>query len=142
MAQERGFYSLNQVADRLGLHVRTVRAYVRHGRLKATRIGKQYRVAQQDLDSITGADDARSRAARRRRAEVSCVVQMGAVTDNMVLRIADHLRGAVDRPRDDGSALRIETIYDQGHAELKVIVIGSLSATANVFALLGAVLDA
>ncbi|HEY2464730.1 MAG TPA: helix-turn-helix domain-containing protein [Steroidobacteraceae bacterium] len=141
MTQEAGFYSLNQVAERLGLHVRTVRAYVRNGRLKAVRIGKQYRVAQEDLDSITGADEARSRAARRRRAEVSCVVQMGAVTQNTVLRMADHLRGAVQARRDDGSALRVETIYDQGHAELKVIVIGSLSAAANIFGLLAAILD-
>ena len=41
-------YSLDQVAERLGLHVRTVRAYVRTGRLKAIRIGKQYRVAREE----------------------------------------------------------------------------------------------
>ena len=38
-------YSVEQVADLLGLHVRTVRGYVRDGRLKAVRIGKQYRIA-------------------------------------------------------------------------------------------------
>jgi excisionase family DNA binding protein len=140
MAQEPGFYSLNQVADRLGLHVRTVRAYVRSGRLKAIRIGKQYRVAQEDLESITGETDAR-RSARRRRAEVSSVVKMAAVTENMMHRVTDHLRTAVKAAREDDSELRVETIYDQGHAELNVIVIGSLSAAAGVFGLLGAVLD-
>jgi excisionase family DNA binding protein len=30
------------------LHVRTVRKYVRDGRLKAVRIGKQYRIARDD----------------------------------------------------------------------------------------------
>jgi excisionase family DNA binding protein len=142
MNQESAFYSLDQVADRLGLHVRTVRAYVRNGRLKAVRIGKQYRVAQEDLEAITGEADARRRrSARRRRAEVSCVVKMAAVTENMMLRATDHLRTAVKAPRDDDSELRVETIYDRGHAELNVIVIGSLSAAAGVFGLLGAVLD-
>jgi excisionase family DNA binding protein len=142
MAEETRMYSLAQVAERLGLHVRTVRAYVRTGRLKAIRIGKQYRVAREELESIVGTSNSRDAVARRRRAEVSSVVQMDAVTQNMVLRVADHLRNAVKTPRDDGSALRVETIYDQGHAQLRVIVIGSLSAAANVFGLLGAILDA
>ena len=47
-------YSAEQVADRLGLHVRTVRNYVREGRLKAVRIGKQYRIAGEDLAALTG----------------------------------------------------------------------------------------
>ena len=39
-------YSVEQVAERLGLHVKTVRSYVREGRLKAVRIGKQYRIGR------------------------------------------------------------------------------------------------
>jgi excisionase family DNA binding protein len=142
VTEKSPFFSLDQVADRLKLHVRTVRAYVRTGRLRAIRIGKQYRVSREDLESLIGTSNLPEAVSRRRNAEVSSVVQMDAVTPNMVLRIADHLRSAVDRPRDDGSALRIETIYDQGHAQLKVIVIGSLSGAATVYALLGAVLDA
>jgi excisionase family DNA binding protein len=141
MNEESPMYSLDQVAERLGLHVRTVRAYVRTGRLRAIRIGKQYRVAREDLEAIFSAGHSPDAVARRRNAEVSSVVQMSAVTQNMVFRIAEHLRTAVKTPRDDGSTLRIETIYDQGHAELKVIVIGSLSGTAAVYGLLGAILD-
>jgi excisionase family DNA binding protein len=142
MNEESHMYSLDQVAARLGLHVRTVRAYVRTGRLRAIRIGKQYRVAREELEALVGVSNSREAVARRRSAEVSSVVQMDAVTQNMVLRVTDHLRNAVKAPRDDGSALRVETIYDQGRAHLKVIVIGSLSAVANVFGLLGAILDA
>ena len=142
MIEESPMYSLDQVAERLGLHVRTVRAYVRTGRLRAIRIGKQYRVAREDLESIVRVSNAPDAVARRRNAEVSSVVQMDAVTQNMVLRIADHLRTAVKTPRDDGSALRVETIYDRGHAQLRVIVIGSLGATAAIFGLLSAILDA
>jgi excisionase family DNA binding protein len=142
MNEDSRMYSLDQVAARLGLHVRTVRAYVRSGRLRAVRIGKQYRVAREELEAIVGVSNSREAISRRRVAEVSSVVQMDAVTQNMVLRVADHLRNAVKTPRDDGATLRVETIYDQGRAHLKVIVIGSLSSVANVFALLGAVLDA
>ena len=41
---DQDLYSVEQVAEQLGLHVKTVRNYVRDGRLKAVRIGKQYRM--------------------------------------------------------------------------------------------------
>jgi excisionase family DNA binding protein len=134
-------FSLEQVAERLGLQVRTVRSYVRTGRLKAIRIGKQYRVAREDLESITGPRGWHASIARHRRAEVSCVVQADAVSQDAADRITSHLLTAVKAPRDDGSALRVETIYDRAHAQIRVIVIGSLGATAAIFNLLSAILD-
>ncbi len=142
MSEKTHFFSLDQVAERLGLHVRTVRAQVRAGRLKAIRIGKQYRVAREELEAIVGASNTRDAVARRRRAEASSVVQMDAVTENTAHRVAEHLRRVVKTPREDGSALRVETIYDPGRAHLKVIVIGSLPAAAHIFAVMSAILDA
>ena len=43
------YLSADEVADELGLHVRTVRAYIRDGRLRAARVGKQYRITRADL---------------------------------------------------------------------------------------------
>jgi excisionase family DNA binding protein len=142
MINEDRMYSLEEVAERLGMQVRTVRSYVRAGRLKAVRIGKQYRVAREDLESITGPRGWRASAARHRRAEVSSVIQADAVSQETADRIANHLLGATKAPRDDGATLRVETIYDRAHAQIKVIVIGSLGATSAIFSLLGAALDA
>jgi excisionase family DNA binding protein len=47
-------YSVDQVAELLGLHVKTVRNYVREGQLRAVCIGKQYRIALEDLEAFTG----------------------------------------------------------------------------------------
>ena len=54
MSATQDLYSVEQVAAQLGLHVRTVRNYVRDGRLKGVRIGKQYRIAREDLEALTG----------------------------------------------------------------------------------------
>jgi excisionase family DNA binding protein len=135
-------FSLEEVAERLGLQVRTVRSFVRKGRLKAIRIGKQYRVAREDLELITGPRGWRASIARHRRAEVSSVVQVDAVSQETADRITNHLLGAAKSPRDDGATLRVETIYDRAHAQIKVIAIGSLGATAAIFGLLSAILDA
>src|SRR5437016_63386 len=69
-------YSVEQVAALLGLHVRTVRNHVRDGRLKAVRIGKQYRIAREDLAAFTGRPIAAPESvARQRFVEASSVVQ-------------------------------------------------------------------
>ncbi|MEA3141165.1 MAG: hypothetical protein QOK23_3334 [Gammaproteobacteria bacterium] len=131
-------YSLEQVAERLGLHVRTVRGYVRSGRLKAVRIGKQYRVTRDALEALTGPTV--EEAPLPRHAEVSSMVQIDAVSPDTARRVTSHLVGAAKAPRDDRSPLRVETIYDDKQAKMRVIVIGSLSAAADVFRLLGVIL--
>lgn len=141
MMEKERMFSLEEVAERLRIQVRTVRSYVRNGRLKAIRIGKQYRVAREDLESITGPRGWHASIARYRRAEVSGVVQADAVSQETADRITHHLLGAAKAPRDDGSALRVETIYDRAHAQIRVIVIGSLSATATILGLLDTILE-
>ena len=79
-------YSVEQVAERLGLHVRTVRNYVRDGRLKAVRIGKQYRISRADLEELTGGTlraTVRESSRRYRHVEVSSIVQVDAIERRM-----------------------------------------------------------
>ena len=142
MITEARLYSLEQVAERLGLQVRTVRSYVRSGRLKAIRIGKQYRVTRASLEDLTGPAPLRAAVPRQRHVEVSSVIQVDAVSQETAGRVTNHLVGAAKAPREDGSALRVETIYDEERAQLKVIVIGSLLNAANVFRLLDVLLEA
>jgi excisionase family DNA binding protein len=134
-------YSLEQIAERLRLNVRTVRGYVRSGRLKAVRIGKQYRVTREDLEAITGPLSPAVAIPLQRRVELSSVVQIDAVSKESAARITNHLVDAAKAPRGDGSLLRIETIYDDERAAMKVIVIGSLSAVEALFRLLGVILE-
>ena len=140
MSSEARLYSLEQVAERLGLQVRTVRSYVRSGRLKAIRIGKQYRVTRESLEDLTGPAPLRA-VPQHRHVEVSSVIQVDAVSQETAGRVTNHLAAAA-KATQDGSALRVEAIYDEERSQLKVIVIGSLLNAANVFRLLGALLEA
>ncbi|GMQ56559.1 helix-turn-helix domain-containing protein [Vallitalea sediminicola] len=46
---ENKFYTVDQVADMLKIHPKTVRKYVREGKLRGTKVGKQWRVTGHDL---------------------------------------------------------------------------------------------
>jgi len=120
-------YTLEQVAGRLGLHVRTVRAYVRDGRLKAVRIGKQYRVTPADLEALTGALPRRSR-----HAEVSSIVEIDAVPREQADRISTTLLASVKSRDERDERLRLDTIYDEERARLKIIATGSVATIASL----------
>ena len=130
------FYAIDEVAQQLKLHVKTVRQYVRDGRLKATRIGKQYRVAAADLEAFTGSPGltADAPAPERRPPEVSSIVEIEAVDRDASMRVTNALMAAANSPRKrDGPPLRIETMYDETRRRLKVIVVGGIDA--NIYLL-------
>jgi excisionase family DNA binding protein len=142
MPQE--LYSVEQVAERLGLHVRTVRHYVRDGRLKAVRIGKQYRIAREDLEAFTGRPAPptnRESVRRQRHVEVSSIVQIDAVDPESASRIVSGLMAAAQGPRPGDEPLRIDAIHDPERARLKVIATGGVASTASLLELLAFYLE-
>jgi excisionase family DNA binding protein len=138
-------YSVEQVAERLGLHVRTVRGYVRDGRLKAVRIGKQYRISRDDLESFTGAPTPapdRETVRRARYVEVSSVVQIDAVSPQLASRVSNGLVGALNgRERAADGPTRVDSIYDETRARLKVIIIAGVPTTVGLLQLVHVYLD-
>ena len=106
--------------------MRTVRNYVRDGRLKAIRIGKQYRIARSDLEALTGGsvpESPRTSAGRIRRVEVSSVVEIDAVGRATADRVSNTVIVAAE-------GLRIQTIYDEERAHLKIVIFGDPATTA------------
>lgn len=141
------FLSIDQVAERLGLHVRTVRRYVRHGRLRAVRIGKQYRVAREALDVLTGRGPAApaplaAAAPGARQIEVSAIVQADGIDADTASRTTTALLAATNGRRDQADPLRIDTIYDPARARLKVVLHGSAATTASLLKFINAYLEA
>jgi excisionase family DNA binding protein len=135
---------VEQVAAQLGLHVRTVRNYVRNGRLKGVRIGKQYRIARADLEALTGHRAAAPVAAAettRRDVEVSSIVQVEAIDFDAASRVTNALMAAAKGRSEEDGPLRIDTIYDPERARLKVIVIGSISAVPPLLKFINALLE-
>lgn len=127
--------SAEQVAERLGLQVRTVRGYVRDGKLKAVRIGKQYRIAREDLAELTGRPVTEPEPVRRRRhVEASSVVSIDAIDPDAASRVTTILTAATNGP-PEGGPLRVETLYEAELGRLRIIVLGDLARSADLLQL-------
>ncbi|MGV9211498.1 helix-turn-helix domain-containing protein [Micromonospora sp. RB23] len=137
-------YSVEQVADRLGLHVRTVRGYIRSGRLRAVRIGKQYRIAASDLDALTARPPLGGTpvAGIVGSAEVSSIVQVDGVDRSAADRLGTLVLASANTGHDPARPLRVQTVHDDQRHRLKIIIIGDPAGTAELLHLLDAVLTA
>jgi excisionase family DNA binding protein len=140
----QNLYSVEQVADLLNLHVRTVRNYVREGRLKAVKIGKQYRIAREDLEAMTGRPASaleREPVRRHRHVEVSSIIEVDAVSPETANRVMNLLGGSYNSRGSGHEPLRIETIYNAERAHMKVILVGGMDANASYFEMINAILE-
>lgn len=133
---------MDQVANLLGLHVKTVRSYVRDGRLKATRVGKQYRITSDDLEAFTGTP-AFSSAEPASHAEVSSVVHVDAIGPDATMRLTNTVMAAVNGhdSRQGGDRLRIETIYDEDRGTIKIVILGGLETTAEILRIINTLIE-
>ena len=128
-------YSAEQVAEILGLHVRTVRGYVRDGRLPAVRVGKQYRIAEQDLRAFAGMPV--DEPAGTLRAHVSTVVHIDDVDRFAMDRITAHLTAVTTGNARHPGQLDVHSKYDESAQRLTVFLVGDAEPTAAVIGLIG-----
>src|SRR3954464_7598878 len=81
-------YTVEHAAERLKLHPKTVLRFIRDGRLRATRLGKSYRILRSDLEALAGASPARSDGASVR---VTTVVDLDGLPPERAQRLATML---------------------------------------------------
>ncbi len=154
MAQQ--LLSAQQAAEILGLQVRTVREYVRQGRLPGVRIGKQYRIARADLEAFSGVEPEAGEVARegenRRRpaekaattVEVSAVVQVTNLAPETCTRLERTLAaaaGAAVGGEDGTPLLRVEPVYDAARSRLSIVIVGGGAQTAQLLRIIDAFAD-
>ena len=109
-------------AERLGLHPKTVLRFIRDGRLKATRIGKSYRIRRADLDAFAGVEPAAGPA--EPAAWVTAIVQISGVDAETARRWAIAIPAALKGRHERDAPMRADVIHDGGRAELKIVLVG------------------
>lgn len=133
-------YTAEQCAERLKLHPKTVRRFIREGRLRAVKVGKSYRVLRSDLEALTGA--LRGPVARPHGARVTSIVDVPDVDPERAQRLArilPALRMGREAPADPMS---LDVAHDPADARLKIVMVGSPEDTCAALKVVQAVLEA
>lgn len=126
--------TVEQAAEHLRLHRKTVLRYIREGRLSATRVGKSYRIARARLDAFAGATSDQSEAAVGMR--VTCIADISDVSVDAAERLATFLQAAAIASPGDTPPLHLQTAFDPLAKSMKVVVIASPSSAAKLLEML------
>ena len=134
-------YTIDQVSELLNLHVKTVRRYVRDGRLTAKRIGKEYRIARQDLEAFTGQTLSEPTVRRSRHVVASSIVDVDAISPDESGRITTMIMSGLNARRGMADFPRVDSIYYAEHARLRITITANLELTATLLRLVNSLLQ-
>ncbi|WP_119069430.1 helix-turn-helix domain-containing protein [Aggregatilinea lenta] len=144
MNEPKEYYSTDEVAALLGLHVRTIRRFIREGKLRATRVGKQFRIAESDLSKLVGSDGetkpARSQN-RRRHIVALTTVDIDAVGPAERERLVNLLGGAFKSLDNEQTSRRFDAIYYEEERRLRLLINADLDVTTAVLGMIRVVLE-
>jgi len=122
-------YTVEQFAERLKLHPKTVLRFIREGRIRAVKVGRSYRILRSNLEAFGLAPS----ASERSQARATSIVDVPNLAPQQAQDLARIVTSAgLGRQRGD-HPLSIDVAHDPTLRQAKVVVVG---ATADVAAML------
>ena len=139
----RQLFTVDEVAERLNLHVKTIRRFIREGRLPAKRIGKEYRITRAALDEFAGTvDEPRDAvAAASRRVLVSSIVDIDAIGPEDSQRITTLILAGLNARRGEPDFPRVDSLYEPERGRLRVMITANPTLTCDVIQTIAALAE-
>lgn len=111
--------TVDYAADLLEVHPKTVLRFIREGRLKATRIGKAYRILRSDLAEFSGAPAVAPEPAPE-EASVTSIVDVPDVDAALAKSWAKVVTASLKRP----TGLSVQVMHEPERSHLKIVIAG------------------
>lgn len=113
-------YTVEHAAERLKLHPKTILRAIKDERLRATRVGKSYRILRGDLEAFGGlAPPATASAAGVR---TTAIVDVPDVNPDMARRLMNMVPAVLNGRDPGGPPARADVVYDPEARSVKVVI--------------------
>jgi excisionase family DNA binding protein len=127
---EEKLYSVDEVAEILHLHPRTVRRYIREGVLVGQKIGKEWRITRSALNTLLGEEHMPEKSAALKdqsekvRFQVSAVADIQVQNEDEALRISNTILAALNGKGPEYSEVRFDFLYDKTERKARYVFWG------------------
>jgi len=122
------YFTVEQIAELLQMHPKTVQRYIREGRLRAVKVGKAWRVSGHDLSVFT--ESVPPAPEHAPVSVVSSVADVYAAEREDAIRIANTLTAALNSKPAEYGASRLNTQYIPEERKLRGTLYGGARFTA------------
>ena len=144
------FYTIDQVAEILDIHHKTVRKFIKEGKLKANKVGKQWRISQDDLDIFMGDKESNrdndvfngneeiefsSREVKKEKSseiKVSSVIDLEEINKEEYSRISNMLLAIMNCKDEKNYGYTMDMKYSRSENRLRVMLWASLELTKEI----------
>ncbi len=145
--------TVEQVADILNLHPKTVRTYVREGRLAAVRTGRQWRIRQADLEAFVEGKDERGRkdevlmirsadhASPAAKVSVSAAVDIMTESEDEALRLSSSILAVFNSDEPDREGARCDYFYSPDSGRARFLFWGKPEFISSMLKLIAVIHD-
>jgi excisionase family DNA binding protein len=127
------YYTVEQIAERLHMHSKTIQRYIREGKLRAGKVGKGWRVTGHDLsvfmESLQNADGPEGvnrKIPVEDRVRVSSVVDIRVYGRDEAIRIVNTLTAVLNAKPPEYGTSSMHTQYIQEEGKVRVTLWGGI----------------
>jgi len=125
-------YTVHELAEILSLHPKTVQRFLREGKIKATKIGREWRVQKEDLRdfahaelSALPADEPRATTRLADRVQVTAVIELDEGHSSEVSRISNSLIAALNSKDPRFGEARYDLVYHPEVRKARFVISGT-----------------
>lgn len=127
------FHTVEDVAASLRVHPKTVLRFIREGKLRATRVGRAYRILNADLIEFA---QLRPESDAPRTVRVTSIVDIPEGSQSMHQYLSKSLHAMTSRRGSYREPLRIDIAFDPASSQIKIIVTATPGDTAALMSAL------
>ncbi|MBN7773631.1 helix-turn-helix domain-containing protein [Clostridium aminobutyricum] len=140
------FYTIDQVAEILDMHHKTIRKFITDGKLGASKIGKQWRISEYELNSFMENNRDKSignpevgfsiqegpATFIKKRINVSTVIDISEIDKDQYMRISNALIAIMNCKDPEMQNSTIHMKYNEKENRLKVLLWGQVKFTEEM----------
>lgn len=142
---ENQFYTIDKIAEILGMHHKTIRKFITEGKLAASKVGKQWRISGHDLSlfmeknnvnindkntveesNIDFLTNGEVKENEKQKVNVSTVVDINDVNKEEYFRISNTLIAIMNCKEPKMGKSTINMKYDEKENRLRVLLWGTI----------------
>jgi excisionase family DNA binding protein len=132
-------FTVHFAAQRLKLHPKTVLRFIREGRLRATRIGKSYRILRGDLEAFAGLPISTEPPAPE--ASVTSIIDVPGVGPELAQKWARTIPAVLYSRVGNGPHLHAEVMYEADRSHLKIVLLGAPDDMAKMISMIRTMIE-
>ena len=119
--------TVDEISEKLKMHPKTIRRYIRDGQIKGRKIGKSWYIAYEEYLRFTGEEDQRKKTVQLpKKVTVSTVVDILVNDIEDAMRIANMLSAVMNNKDPKYGSSTMTSQYIQPESKIRIMLWGSI----------------